>query len=86
MPISIIWYQRVSNVRLAVIVIPLFSLLIGAGCSTYPEQGKAYATADAPIDTQTDAIQGLDPVKNSEYPMLYHRSPGMRRLNDAHEY
>ena len=53
-----------------------------AACSTIPSDGSvSYETAEVPTETTTDAIEGLHPNQQDEYPTLYYKSPGLRRLN-----
>ena len=55
-----------------------------AACSTIPSDGVSYETAEVPTETTTDAIEGLHPDQQDEYPTLYYKSPGLRRLNAGH--
>ena len=48
----------------------MFFQRIRIGCTTDSERAVAYATAGVSADTRADAVQGLDPAKSNEYPML----------------
>jgi hypothetical protein len=51
-------------------------------CSTIPgDTAVPYTTAEVPTETTTDAIKGLQPTQQDDYPTLYYNSPGLRRLN-----
>ena len=64
-----------SNIATALI----FALSL-AGCSSLVENPK-YTIANVEPEVKSDTIEGLDPENSADYPMLYYRSPGIRRLN-----
>jgi len=61
----------------------LVLILLSTGCSTILEPPTRYKTAHVNAETQSDAVQELDPVDSIVYPMLYYESPGVRRLDHA---
>jgi hypothetical protein len=69
-------------VKKLLVIASLAAVLPITACSTVPGDTTApYTTAEVPTETTTDAIEGLQPTQQDDYPTLYYNSPGLRRLN-----
>ena len=57
-------------------------------CAGVPQETNTatYVTVEVPSTPTSDAVQGLDADYSEDYPTLYYRSPGVRRLNGTGSY